>query len=180
MWIYVSKHSSFSVFQFVKFVKFFEILVFFFINYRYKLCTCVNLEIFTGSHNLNIPVLITACITYWYALWVHIFYLFWYVCPSWNKLFKSMWEECLNPGFCRIFGFQLCKIMYYFQGIVEENVSMAKVKNSTQIVPRVSFSKAVSYLNKLIRCLLVFKCAGGDSLLRFHTVMKLLWWLIWI
>ena len=58
------QQSSFSFFRFVKFVKFLEILVFFFNKYRYKLCTCVNFEIYTCTYNLNIPVLITTCIAY--------------------------------------------------------------------------------------------------------------------
>ena len=53
-------HASFSFFRFVKFVKFFEILVFFFKNTG----TRVNFEFYTCTYNLNIPVLITACITY--------------------------------------------------------------------------------------------------------------------
>ena len=37
----------------------------FFNKYRYKLCTCVNFEIYTCAQNLNTPVLITTRITYW-------------------------------------------------------------------------------------------------------------------
>ena len=47
----VLAHSSFSIFQFVKFVNLIEILVFFFNKYRYKLCTCVNFEIYTCTYN---------------------------------------------------------------------------------------------------------------------------------
>ena len=55
---------SFSFFRFVKFVKFFEILVFPFNKHGYELYTCVNKEICTHVQNLNIPVLITTRVTY--------------------------------------------------------------------------------------------------------------------
>ena len=56
--------SSFSLFQFAKFVKFIGILVFLFNKYRYELCTCVKKEIYTCAQNFTTPGLITTCITY--------------------------------------------------------------------------------------------------------------------
>ena len=55
----ISNHPIFSVFSFVKFVKLFEIWVFFFDKYGYQLCACINLEIDTCAQNINIPALIT-------------------------------------------------------------------------------------------------------------------------
>ena len=58
-------YLSFSGFWgFVKFVIFFEIVVFFFNKNRYELCTCVNMKIDTCANIVNVPVLITTYITY--------------------------------------------------------------------------------------------------------------------
>ena len=64
-WILEQRQSIFSVFGFVKFVKFFEIWVFFFNRYRYELFTCINLEIYARANTLNVPVLST---TYWWLV----------------------------------------------------------------------------------------------------------------
>ena len=57
----IKRQSSFSFIGFVKFVKFFEMLVFCFNKHTYELCTCVNMEIYTSAKNFNTPVLITTC-----------------------------------------------------------------------------------------------------------------------
>ena len=45
------RNFEFFYFWFVKFVKVLEILVFFFKQYRYVLCTCINMEINTCAKN---------------------------------------------------------------------------------------------------------------------------------
>ena len=57
------KHSTFSVFGLLNLSNYFKLWVFFSNNYRYGLCTCVNLNRYTCAQNFNTPVLISTCTT---------------------------------------------------------------------------------------------------------------------